>query len=151
MPMDNAEKNRRLIDLAESAEARFWRVEFEKLSLPEQVFRAIWEVEAEVNNGGFHQYFLNKSGTNAPSLPAALRAVGAGKMADIAEQAMRACGDRLRWEDNASRRAHLASLDKEHLKMWDEAFQAYPDQLTPLLFQYVSDHKQQIAGAAANF
>ena len=59
MKIDRNEMNRRLIRLAESPNIRFWRVDYDQLSFPERVFVLIWELESEVNNGGFHQYFLH--------------------------------------------------------------------------------------------
>ena len=53
MTIDNREMNRRLIKLSESPTARFWRIDYDKLSTPEQIFLLIWELESEVNNGGF--------------------------------------------------------------------------------------------------
>lgn len=62
MMADFGQMNQRLLRLAESPNSRFWRVNYEALSRAEQIFLMIWELEAEVNNGGFHQYFSNSSG-----------------------------------------------------------------------------------------
>jgi hypothetical protein len=151
MPIDDAAKNERLIALSESVEARFWRVDFQSLSPPEQVFVSIWEVEAEVNNGGFQQYFCNSSGVNTPSLVVAFRAIGAGNMAEIAGLAIGACGANVPWSDHDARRSRLEALDDGHFDVLDEAFFAYPDNLTALLYRYVADHREQIAGVPADF
>jgi hypothetical protein len=41
------------VQLTESSAARFWRVEFDELTPAEQVLLAVWELETEVNSGGF--------------------------------------------------------------------------------------------------
>lgn len=97
MAIDVAEMNRRLLTLVESPRARFWSVEFDALSVPESVFRAVWELEAEVNNGGFHQYLFNSSGKFARFALSALRAVGASQTAGILELAISVIGTDVQW------------------------------------------------------
>lgn len=75
-----------LISLSE----RLWPVANEglqDLSPPEQTFILVWELEAEVNNGGFHQFFFNSDGDRAVLTPAALRQIGAEHTASIVERA----------------------------------------------------------------
>jgi Domain of unknown function (DUF4375) len=43
--------------------------------------------EAEVNNGGFDQYFLNTSGNGAALAPESLRLLGLGQVAELVERA----------------------------------------------------------------
>ena len=88
MTTDTKEIKQRLIRLAESPKARFWRLEYGALSVPERIFRAVWELEAQVNNGGFHQYFWNSSGSLVPDVVNALRAIGAAQMASVVERAI---------------------------------------------------------------
>ncbi len=45
------------------------------------------ELEAEVNNGGFDQYFFNSSGENAAAVIGALDKIGATKTAGIVRAA----------------------------------------------------------------
>jgi hypothetical protein len=147
MTIDMEEMNRRLIELAESPNVRFWRIDYGALSPPERVFRAVWELEAEVNNGGFHQYFWNSSGTLVPDAAGALRAIGASKMSKIVEQAIEAVGHDIDWSDDSVRRATLDALAPAAvatLDEFDEAFFAYPDDLTTLLCKYVSEHRKEI-------
>src|SRR5215472_12379335 len=77
MTIDHREMNRRLIKLSESPTSRFWRLDYKDLSAPERVFLVIWELESEVNNGGFQQYFHNSSGALAPHAVDALKTLGA--------------------------------------------------------------------------
>jgi hypothetical protein len=147
MTIDVNEKNRRLVELASSPNSRFWRIDYRALSLPERVFRAVWELEAEVNNGGFHQYFSNNTGSLAPDAADALRAIGATTMPGIVEQAVKSVGHNISWSDDGARNAALAALAPgavAKLGECDQAFFAYPDDLTALLYKYVSEHREEI-------
>lgn len=52
-----------------------------------QAIYMIVQLEAEVNNGGYNQFYSNSSGQFAKSLPEALKLVGATKFADLTERA----------------------------------------------------------------
>lgn len=144
------DENRWLIELAESEAARFWKAPFEELTPPEQVFLCVWELESEVNNGGFDQYFSNSSGDYARHVEAALVAIGAKRMQKIVRQAIETVGEEVLAEDQEHRQERLLALDderKERLEKIDQLFFAYPDNVTRLLFDYVQKHRAQIAGA----
>ena len=48
-----------------------------------QAIYMIWALEAEVNNGGYNQFYFNSSGQFYKHLPDALKLVGATKFADL--------------------------------------------------------------------
>jgi len=52
-----------------------------------QAIYMIWALEAEVNNGGYNQFYFNSSGQFYKQLPQALRLVGANKFADLTKRA----------------------------------------------------------------
>ena len=52
-------------------------------SKAQQAIYIIWCLEAEINNGGFNQYYFNSSGQFAELTPDALRLVGANKFSDL--------------------------------------------------------------------
>jgi hypothetical protein len=81
-------KNEILINLSESEKTRVGKESFATQSTPQKVFSAIWEVEAEVNNGGFAQYFVNSSSESAHFVVEALETVGAPKTAGICRSAI---------------------------------------------------------------
>ncbi|HEX3864405.1 MAG TPA: DMP19 family protein [Stellaceae bacterium] len=150
---DDEEMNRRLIDFAESADCRFWSVDFAELSPPERVFGVIWELESEVNNGGFQQYFLNSSGACVPEVVGALKAIAANKAAELVERAIETVGPGIQWADHEARQEKIDVLPEatlDALDKLDQAFMAYPDNLTALLYEYVCDHRQEI-GAPEDF
>lgn len=64
------------IDLIRISEA-VWAQEaaegIDGLSPAERVFLCVWNLEAEVNNGGFGQFFANSAGDNALETPEGLR------------------------------------------------------------------------------
>ncbi len=81
-----------LFKVSEAVWAREAKHGYLGLSEPERVFLCVWNLEAEVNNGGFSQFFENSAGDNALATPGALRQVGAPEMAALLEQAMEPFG-----------------------------------------------------------
>jgi hypothetical protein len=148
MTIDNREMNRRLIKLSESPTGPFWRIDYDKLSAPEQVFLLIWELESEVNNGGFHQYFYNSSGVLAPNVVSALKAMGAQATAEIAQRALNAVGNAITsWSNDADRQAsvnRLSSGTRQILENLDQEYYKCPEDLTPLLYKYVAEHRTEV-------
>src|ERR1700719_2835462 len=81
-------KNAILVDLSESERTKFGKADFEKQSVPQKVFSSVWAVESEVNNGGFSQYFLNRSAETAAFVAEALDIIGAPRTAGICRRAI---------------------------------------------------------------
>lgn len=79
-------KNKILIELAESETTAFGKKSFESQSVQQRVFSSIWAVESEVNNGGFFQYFQNSSAQTAAFVVQALEIVGAPAQPTSAEE-----------------------------------------------------------------
>ncbi|MBJ7427977.1 MAG: DUF4375 domain-containing protein [Bacteroidia bacterium] len=52
-----------------------------------QAIYMIWLLEAEVNNGGYNQFYFNSSGQFYKQLPDALKFVGANKFAELTTRA----------------------------------------------------------------
>jgi PIN domain nuclease of toxin-antitoxin system len=137
------DKNKFLIDLSESARTDFGRVDFSQQSDEQQVFSAIWELESQVNNGGFEQYFSSESCETADFAPTALRRIGAHQCAEIVAKALRVVSHEPLPKDPATRSDLIASLgesQREELESLDSEFFSYPDDLTGLLFEFVRAH-----------
>src|SRR5687767_8733937 len=83
------DKNGFLIDLSESERTNFGKVDFDKQPEAQRVFSAVWQLESEVNNGGFEQYFRNSDSDVIGFAPAALTAIGANACAKIVEAAIK--------------------------------------------------------------
>ncbi len=96
------------------------------------------ELEDEVNNGGFHQYFNNSSGDNAADTISALLEIGALAMADILRRAIERFLDKISPTERVARLEILC----EQFPKTDEfddlnaEFFAYPDDLSILLAEY---------------
>jgi Domain of unknown function (DUF4375) len=148
MAIDSRAMNRRLIKLSESPGSRFWRLDYQELSAPERVFLLIWELESEVNNGRFQQYFHNSSGAHAPEIVAALNTIGAPATAHIAQRALDAVtGTVTNWRDDTDRQASVARRSpqaRQTLEELDREYYKCPEDLTPLLYNYVTEHRAEV-------
>jgi hypothetical protein len=58
-----------------------------KLSLGQQAFFSIWTLEAEVNNGGFNQFYFNSSGQYAKMAEIGFRRIGAQRFSELTARA----------------------------------------------------------------
>lgn len=134
------DKNAFLIELSESDRTDFGRVDFSDQSEDQQVFSAIWDLESQVNNGGFAQYFQTANGQAANVAPSALRTIGAVTCADIVSRALVMVAPDGLPDDQSAREQLIEALDapaREVLEILEQEFFAYPDNLTDLLFEYV--------------
>src|SRR6266699_3676307 len=128
MEVHFVDKNAFLIDLSESTRTDFGRINFEKQSEAHKVFSAIWELESQVNNGGFRQYFWNSDSDIISFAPVALNAIGATVCANIVERAIGIISPVPPTEDE--RRAVVDALDaseREDLESLNGEFFEYPD------------------------
>jgi len=139
------DKNSYLIDLSESNHTDFGRVEFTDQTEPQKVFSAIWALESQINNGGFLQYFVSSDFDTANFAPVALRSIGAQACADIAEHSLLAL-PLSRLPDSQQACVDLVDSlreeEREQFDSLDSEFFTCPDNLTELLFAYVSNHPE---------
>ena len=138
-------KDHILISLADSDRTSLGKVDIASQTLPQRVFSAIWEVESEVNNGGFSQYFLNSSAESVPFVVEALETIGAPKTADICRRAIAAAFPE-GVPSTQEIRSAAAGFSEEVLGQFeslDQGFFSYPHNLTDLLFAYVSRHPEE--------
>lgn len=138
-------KNHILIGLSESPQTKLGKEDFASQSVPQKVFSALWEVESEVNNGGFSQYFVNSSAESAHFVVDALEIIDAPKTADICQRAVAAAFPAGLPESEEAIRSVAADFSDEvleKLESLDQEFYSYPHNLTDLLFAYVSAHPE---------
>lgn len=138
-------KNELLIELSESSMAKIGKEEFAQQSLPQKVFSGIWEVESEVNNGGFSQYFSNDSAESASFVVQALETIGAPRTASICNRAILTAfptGLPTTVESIRSVATDFSDEILAELEPLDQEFFSYPHNLTDLLFKYVSAHPE---------
>lgn len=114
------------------------------LSPAEKVFFLVQELEMEVNNGGFSQYFFNSSGRFCLDAPAALREIGAAYTAQLVEQALGLFGADLPHDPDALAEAldeRITDEIDEQLNELDNDFYEYKDDLGGLTYNYIMAHK----------
>jgi hypothetical protein len=119
---------------------------FEEMTLGEQTAFCVDELEREVNNGGFEQFFLNSSGDYAQSVVDSLRRIGAAQAAELVEEAILLFGAAAPAADRDQRTAQMKSLGAAARDRWTiltKAFFKYPDNLAELLRRYVETNKSE--------
>jgi hypothetical protein len=87
------------------------------------IHAALW-LELEVNNGGFHQYFLNSAGDDASTAIVWLHKIGALRVAEILDQAI------ARFPGGAvpmDRRERIALLSRMPLSAFDDLNDVFYD------------------------
>jgi hypothetical protein len=133
-----------LIPVSEAVWAREAAHGFDSLSRGERVFLCVWNLEAEVNNGGFAQFYVNSAGDKARETPSALREIGATQAAAIVEEANRVFGPQGPPADRDARTQALERLGATTtgaLSTLDAKFYEYPDDLEELLRQFVERNR----------
>jgi len=113
--------------------------DFAKHEVPVQVAICIHQLEAQVNNGGFDQYFHNTSGMFALETKLALRTIGAIKTASLLEEAI-LIGYPSGYPADSSLHQELLSDSDESLEKLgelDNEFYGYSDDLSGLVNAYL--------------
>jgi len=113
---------------------------FGELTEEEKLLVAIWDLEAEVNNGGFSQYYFNSGGDNALFVVDALNRIGAHSTARIVQQANDYFGLDGPPSDIDRRQEIILAISDREEKPWealDSAFYEYPDDLESLQKAYL--------------
>jgi hypothetical protein len=121
--------------------AAFDGTNFDELSERDKILVTIWGLEADVNNGGFDQYFFNGSGDQAHFAPEALERIGASEMAAIVRKANSLFGENGPPADSDTRQGLLESLTERNEELFDDLdrqFYEYPNDLAALLAAYLS-------------
>jgi len=104
-----------------------------------EISRLVDELEGQVNNGGFHQFFFNSAGDCTAETISALDVIGAHAVADLLK---RAAGMFPNGSPPKDRQARIEVLrtsfpKTDEFRTLDEEFFAYPDDLASLLENYV--------------
>ncbi len=109
-------------------------------------------LEAEVNNGGFNQYFFNSAGDDALAAISALEAIGAGRTATIVRAACARFAGATPPVERDERQAALEITDSdgEQFRPEDEAFLRYDDDLAALLRAFDGTEGRQSDSAAVS-
>ena len=139
-----------LIALSEKICPRLWDDGWDTLSHGEQVFACVWQLEAEINNGGFDQFYSNSAGDFAIETVNALEEIGAAHTAEIVRRANGLFDGAKPPKDRDEREEALETIRDDHeddLEQLDSAFYEYKDNLSELLHAFVMKHRNEIKGA----
>ncbi|WP_431257836.1 DMP19 family protein [Roseateles chitinivorans] len=112
-----------------------------------QIFHLSFILEAEVANGGFHQFFWNIPGQYLRQVPAALQALGANEAAVMFEQAWQVADQdspRLApFKADGSLQAFSASYRDSPLNAFDDPFMALAARFPALRVEYLKQRIEQ--------
>ncbi len=94
---------------------------FRRLTPVQQVIYSSHYLAAEVYNGGFHQYFHNNTGLNAPEAVESFRELGLNDVADLVKEAMLVFGPEFP-RDRELRQAFLDAIPGDEPAEWNPFF-----------------------------
>ncbi len=117
---------------------------FSKLTTYQKLFYLNQNLEREINNGGFNQYFCNSSGDNAHETILSLKAIGADKTAEILQKAVDQFPNETVPKDKDKRNEIVEQIEKTAGEVWnnlDQKFYEYEDDLNTLNIEYVKKYK----------
>lgn len=122
--------------LTDAALHKLWGHGFDALDDREQLLVTIWGMEADVNNGGFDQYYLNSYGDQAHHCPDALRLIGADRTAELVALANAAFGPGGPPQERDVRQDRLGEIRESAAAIWEpleQEFYLYPNDISELL------------------
>ena len=124
-----------------------------KLNDYEKVFLVMDELEMEVNNGGFDQFFDNTDGHYNDILVSSAEAIKAYDIAKICRKALAIYAKNVDAESVIEKRAYHDSMEYMQIYKYDpifpdlnkcdDAFYASEDSITGLSVQYAKENKEQ--------
>ena len=117
--------------------------EIQKLNGSQRIVYLIGELEAEVNNGGFWQYFYNSSGNFANEIIPALKKINAVNTAEICKNAM-VVFDTPVLTDREERMDYIDENIRVISEIFDECdteFFKYEDDLALLRYDFIIKNK----------
>ncbi len=113
-----------------------------------QAIYMIWVLEAEVNNGGYNQFYFNSSGQFYKHLPEALKLVGATKFADLTEKANKTFeseNEKITKHQDGTLEGFSKSYDENPLNDFDtEFYELYKtENLQQIQVDYIRKNKKE--------
>lgn len=129
-----------IMEYVDKATDKYIRLGVSELDHHEIVLLSVWMLEAEVNNGGFNQYYWNSAGELATETVASLKEIGANETASIVEAANSNFPNSSPPKDREERQVLLEKLENSgtlKLDSLETDFYEYPSDLTELMYQYM--------------
>lgn len=116
-----------------------------------QAIYMIWMLEAEVNNGGYNQFYFNSSGQFYKQLPDALKLVGAYQFANLTARANAVFekeNKKITQHQDGTLEGFSKSYDDNPLnKLDDEFYELYKtEDLQQIQVDYIRKHKADFTG-----
>ena len=118
----------------------------EKLSDEEKTIVYIEELEREINNGGFNQFFYNSSGGYTEQIIDALRKIGSTKFLKIVENASAQFPNSLVPKDDTERQKLLEKIGSQANAVWNELdseFFQYEEDIYSLMRNYIDKNVEK--------
>ena len=118
--------------------------DFSKLTDHQKLFYLNQNLEREINNGGFNQFFCNSSGDNTHETILSLKAIGAGKTADILQKTIDQFPNKTVPKDRDERTEIVEKIEELADRVWndlDKMFYEYEENLNDLNIEYVKKYK----------
>ncbi|MGC4066353.1 MAG: DUF4375 domain-containing protein [Polyangiaceae bacterium] len=135
-----------VLALETAIDLKLARVGLTALSSEERIVLAVEALEREVNNGGFHQFFLNGSRIHASTLVNALNAIGCPRQAELADRAIALLSIECDINDESIEHALIRGGDElvDSLSAVDTDFYACSEPIAERLFAFVKAHRENI-------
>ena len=117
---------------------------FDALSVHEKTIASAWLFAGKVANEGFRGYFTSAAGDVALYVPTAMRAIGAGGMAALAEQANSVFGAGGPPRDRNERKKLVRAFGPDTVRQFEDLeklFYECPDDVDALLDAYLRNNR----------
>ncbi len=115
------------------------------LNPSQQVVIIIENLEREINNGGFNQFYFNSSGNYANETIEYLKIIGANKTSEIVEKANNEWENGIVLKNRNERQKTLKNIEKKADLVWkqcDTEFNEYQDDITGLLIEFIKKNRK---------
>lgn len=139
--IEDSKRTNKILDILEIIQDKCnYGANLEKLTNGEKTIFFIGELEGEVNNGGFSQYFFNTSGKNTNEAIKALNDITANHTASLLEESKQIYGYGKTSEGRNSIEIDLTKEQDDKLYELDKNFYEYKDNLSDLQIKYISSY-----------
>ena len=123
--MATSDKTKIIISIDDDISAVWDEDSLNRFTEAQKDFHYIQELEREINNGGFNQYFFNSSGNYAHETLIALKAIGANNTAKMLQNAINEFPDHLVPKDWEKRQKIVTRIEAKANPVWDKLDDEY--------------------------
>ena len=129
----------------EIAELCNYGEDVEKLNSSQKTFYFVQNLDREIHNGGFHQFFYNSSGNFTHETIIALSKIDAKTTVSILQKAIECFPNKTVPKNRSERIKVLENIDKQASAEWnnlDKVFYNYEDDLTQLCINFINENRR---------